>query len=124
MSTSWSAKKTSSRKSAARATFVEMRIQRRSNMSTKTPAMAPKTTAGTRNVSSRTLTAVLELVSSLTVTVRPKSAMLPPTWLRICEPKRARNLGLPSTRRAWSRSAPPSTVMASSTCSMIVLIVR
>ncbi len=82
-----------------------MRMQRRSNMSTKTPAMAPKTTAGTRNVSSRTLTEVLEFVSPKTVTVRPKSTMLPPTWVRICEPKRARNRGFASTRRAWPQVA-------------------
>ena len=57
-----------------------------------------------------------------TVTVRPNSTMLPPTWVKIWEPKSARNRGLRRTCLACSTSAPPSTVMASSTCSLIWLI--
>ena len=58
-------------KRTPRSALATIRIRRRSSRSTKTPAMALKTTAGTRNVSSRRLTAEADAVRSATSTVSP-----------------------------------------------------
>ena len=58
-------------KSTPRSKLATMRINLRSSRSTKTPAMALKTTAGTRNVRSSRLTAEADAVRWATSTVSP-----------------------------------------------------
>ena len=97
-------------KTPPRATLVATSTMRRSTRSTKTPAGAEKTTAGTRKVRISRLTDALEPAMSATITVNPKSTMLPPIWLATWASQSARKRRL--------RSTPPtvaSTSAASST---------
>ena len=60
---------------------MKMRIVRRSNRSTRTPATAPKMTPGTRNVRISRLVAEVRRVSVNTSTVSPYRTMFPPIWV-------------------------------------------
>ena len=71
--------------------FVAIRISRRSSRSTKTPATAENSTAGTRKVRISALTAVFDLVELKTMTVSPKRTMLPPIWVAACGSQSRRN---------------------------------
>ena len=71
IATTLRSKRTMTPNATARRTFVTTSSIRPSRRSTKTPAMAEKITAGTRNVSRSSDTAELEFVASNTRTVRP-----------------------------------------------------
>ena len=59
-------------------------MMRASLRSTRTPAIALKTTAGTRKVRIRTALAVFEPVAITTVAIKPASTMLLASWLSSC----------------------------------------
>ena len=89
--------------------FVAIRIRRRSIRSTYTPATAENSTAGTRKVRMRMLTAVLEPLE-LTMMVSPKRTMLPPIWVDACDSQRRRN---PLLRKTASGPASCGSVATS-----------
>ena len=85
--------------------FVAIRTSRRSSRSTNTPASAENSTAGSRNVKIRALTAVVEPVDSAMMTVRPKMTMFPPIWVAAWASQRSRNGRFLKTASAPSSGA-------------------